>query len=229
MMRRSAFAGVVLMVAGIGGYLWMATRILVPVDMPVTFKGGHFRTGPFPINLRSTYWISLGWDWRRYTSNCSGPVRWILYTGGRVAARSDSVEYLDEFRVGSGIYDLDLEFLSDASCQGSSHPRLEISADSSAYAGYAPVLLWLSLICAGVGASLVVIAASDRFRKSPGAVADLAYGGTGGGRYRLVPRVARRRTPVGIPSFGLVAGSIYMFVMLTMMFSNPGYFTLPVD
>ena len=41
MMRRSLLAGVVLMAAGMAGYLWIATRTLVPVDGPVTFMHGH--------------------------------------------------------------------------------------------------------------------------------------------------------------------------------------------
>jgi hypothetical protein len=67
MMRSSVLAGVFLMVIGIGGYLairpWMATRIFVPVDMPVSLKRGHIRTGPFLINLKATYSIWLDWDW----------------------------------------------------------------------------------------------------------------------------------------------------------------------
>jgi hypothetical protein len=222
MMRSSVLAGVFLMVIGIGGYLairpWMATRIFVPVDMPVSLKRGHIRTGPFLINLKATYSIWLDWDWTQPRSpNCDVALetRWVLSRGGQVMARWDPGEY-PEFSVGSGIYDLDLEVLKDARCLDFAHPRLQIRTHAGAYAGYVSTLLWLSLICTGAGASLVVIAARERFRRAPAAATGLIYAGTSGGRYRLVPRVARRRIPSGLPSFGLVAGNTYMLLAVTV-------------
>jgi hypothetical protein len=221
MMRRSLPAGVFLMAAGIVGYPairhWMATRIFVPVDMPVSLKRGHIRTGPFLINLRATYSVWLDWDWTRPRApNCDEPVetRWILSSGGRVVPGSNAGLY-PEFRLGSGIYDLDLEVLKDASCLDSAFPTLQMRTDASVYEDYLPALSWLSLICAGVGASLLLMSARGRLGKAP--AADVVCAGAGGGRYRLVPKVARRRVPAGLPSFGLVAGTIYMLVMLTMM------------
>jgi hypothetical protein len=224
-MRHSVLAGVFLVVSGMVGYPairhWTATRIFVPVDMPVSLKRGHIRTGSFRINLRATYSIWLDWDWTQPRApNCDGQLetRWVLSRGGRVVPGSGAGLY-PEFRLGSGTYDLDLEVLKDASCLDSAYPTLQIRTDADAYEGYFAALLWLSLICAGVGASLLLIAASERFRTVPGAVAYPVYVGTSGGhyRYRLVPRVARRPMPAGIPSFGLVGGIVYMLVMLTMM------------
>jgi hypothetical protein len=66
------------------------------------------------------------------------------FQGGQVVTKWDPGEY-SPFRVGGGIFDLDLEVLKDASCLDSAHPRLQIRADADAYAGYVTALLCMSL------------------------------------------------------------------------------------
>jgi hypothetical protein len=89
-MRRSAWAGVFPMVAGIAGYLTIrhgtATRTFILVDMPVSLKRGHIRTDPFLINLTATYSVWLDWDWTLLRSpDCFEPIemRWILSKVGK--------------------------------------------------------------------------------------------------------------------------------------------------
>jgi hypothetical protein len=93
---------------------WTATRTFVAVDMPVSLGPGHFRTGPFPINLSEKYTIWLTRDYKYpYNASCEEHVklqtRWVLYRGGQVVAKSGEPfilgGYLDEFHAGRGIYD----------------------------------------------------------------------------------------------------------------------------
>jgi len=55
--------GLVLFVAGLNTFIavqrWMDTRIVRPVDMPVSLVAGHIRTEPFRLNLKTSYWVTL--------------------------------------------------------------------------------------------------------------------------------------------------------------------------
>jgi hypothetical protein len=55
--------GLVLFVAGLTTFIavqrWMDTRIVRPVDMPVSLVAGHIRTGPFRLNLKTSYWVTV--------------------------------------------------------------------------------------------------------------------------------------------------------------------------
>src|SRR5579863_6286088 len=59
----NALAGAFLLLGGLAAYaytyVWMDTRIFVPVDRPVPMQSGHIRTGPFRINLNGYYLIWL--------------------------------------------------------------------------------------------------------------------------------------------------------------------------
>jgi hypothetical protein len=65
---RSIPAGLALIVFGLAFYAgigrWMKTRIVRPVDMPISTLAGHVHTGPFRINLRTDYMVIVSpGDW----------------------------------------------------------------------------------------------------------------------------------------------------------------------
>ena len=55
--------GLFLIIAPLAAYAslhqWVATRTFVPVDIPVSLKPGHIRTGPFRVNLVDSFSVSL--------------------------------------------------------------------------------------------------------------------------------------------------------------------------
>lgn len=64
--RRLPFSwwlGLALLVVGVATLVavqrWISTRIVQPVDMPVSLAAGHIRSGPFRLNLETSYWASV--------------------------------------------------------------------------------------------------------------------------------------------------------------------------
>ena len=63
--------GLGLIFLGVTGYFsverWMSTRIVYPLNMPISLAPGHIRTRPFQLNLRTDYFviiaISDSWQW----------------------------------------------------------------------------------------------------------------------------------------------------------------------
>lgn len=140
--------GVTLVMLGAGIYFgvqrWMSTRIVCPVDMPISLAKGHIRTGPFRLNLRATYAIYIypGTDqnWDQAHPDCSPwrhvQTRFVLYRNGKVFSRLGEPTVLpwsSWFYAEPGVYDLDLEVISDFGCLDAAHPRLEIAAITDSY------------------------------------------------------------------------------------------------
>jgi hypothetical protein len=122
---------------------WYATRTFDPVDMPISLRRGHIRTGAFKINLKRWYFVRLHQGYLpAYDPNCpDGPLNahWKLYRNGQIVADVDeraTYYYEDGFTAEPGIYDLDVEILSDASCHDPGHPRLIVYTDDSGYQDY---------------------------------------------------------------------------------------------
>jgi biopolymer transport protein ExbD len=178
--------GAILMLAGIVGYVsvhhWMTTRSFAPIDIPVSLQAGHLRTGPFPINLGGVYTLSLtteneraGYSACAYTpatatSRYGEPAlhtHWTLYKNGQVAAESglSFFWWSADLHGKSGVYDLDVEVLTDVRCLDRFRPRLTVRTDRSEYDRSAFILLWICTLCAGTGASLLVIAGRRRYAR----------------------------------------------------------------
>ncbi len=109
--------GGVLSHVGING--WMHTRIVYPIDMPISLAARHVRTGPFRLNLNATYWVVVDSGeeaWHRGLKCAYGfprtQSRWVLYKDGKICDRDDRLTAVNRptgFNAGSGMYDLDLE------------------------------------------------------------------------------------------------------------------------
>ncbi len=105
--------GLVCMSLGVvlfGGWLlWWKTRILKPVDMPVSMSPGHIRTPEFKINLEAVYLIEIVADQKKIPadslfcllgykildSSCPNTpsvvaASWILSSDGAVVARGST-------------------------------------------------------------------------------------------------------------------------------------------
>ncbi len=196
----------------------LATRIFVPFNRPVLLERDHIKTGPFLINVHGTYSVSIGMNEvpnpkPGYATYSTLRARWILYRNGNVAVRHDDEEsfsgYLGEFEAGPGIYDLDLEVLSDAGCLNSTNHRLKIETSRSEYMESTVFSQWLSLLALATGASLLLLSGFLRFRLDPAQ----AIGFDDAHRvYRYLRRAQTQTLKPGFSgfaSFGVVASVTY--------------------
>ncbi len=144
----SVTIGVGLILFGIGGRVaterWMSTRIVYPVDVPISLAPGHIHTGPFRLNLDANYSVYLApgtdWQWDSAHPECNPyrhlRTRWALYENGKVVERLDQPTILpwpSGFSAGPGVYELDVEVMSDFSCLDSIPPRLAVVANTKNY------------------------------------------------------------------------------------------------
>jgi hypothetical protein len=152
---------IVIGIAGFGGGArWEATRIWVPLNVPVSLSPGHIRTAEFKINVEGFYQIEIevrrGFDYWGVPcliggDECEGNpgvlgVSWSLSSGGRAIANGASKggdstvkeratfgRVVGGFDAGEGVYVLDLDVLRDGSRLNGGAPRLVVFE-----AGYNP-------------------------------------------------------------------------------------------
>lgn len=89
------------------------------------------------------------------------------------------------------------------------------------------LLSWLCVLCVGTGTSLLVIAGIGRFQKAWPAVAPCVPPGTVGRHDRWKPRPPHRRIFSGMPSFGLMAGTICVSIFLPTWLLHVWLFPTP--
>jgi len=222
----SFWFGIVLVCAGVASFssiaIWLNTRNWVPVDLPISLARGHVRTGPFKINVRAGYHVSTDWE---FVSNCfsydRGKASWSLYRdGARVKDFSDPSTYasLGWFDGEHGTYELDLQIDSDTGCLDAGHPRLRISTERRVFQERLDPWLWLSALGIACGASLVILGCIARFRKERDAASELTGEASVGQNFQWAQKLALRQPMTGLPSFGLVAGIVYvLFVISTRL------------
>jgi len=220
----TARLGIVLIFFGLPSFAciqyWMATRTFVPVDMPVSLARGHIKTGPFAINLRSSYSIQIDMDEHWWFDAKCNPysalqARSMLYKDGQTIADETSLHdgYLGYIDAEKGIYNLDIEVLSDASCLDASHPRLRVSTSKSDYDGPPAAFLWLSALCAGVGISLVALSGVTHFSTRSAHAASAELAGRGRQNFHWAQMLPLKKGFSGPPPFGLVAVVLYCAVV----------------
>ena len=224
--------GIGLILLGVGGHgaidHWMRARIVRPVDMPVSLARGHIRTGSFRLNLDTDYWVDLnpGTDWRWDSAHpeCDPyrhlQTRWTLYKNGKVVDRLDErivLPWPSGFRAGPGVYELDVEVMSDFSCLDRLPPHLEVIANTDYYetaalfgrAGLSIVtyigLVWLMFV--------PIIRFVHSFERSK----TITESATVGQDLRWARKLPLQPQISGLPSFGLVAGIFYTLVAMLMM------------
>jgi biopolymer transport protein ExbD len=232
MLPRSAWLGLALLLFGAISFVavrhWHRTRIFTPVDMPVSLTAGHIRTGPFRINLRAKYWVGIetGEWWmlpRPCQPNSVLQTKWELFRKGKVVGQYDDAGgYFSEFEGEPGVYDLDFQIVSDASCLNQAHPRLRVWTDSSDYEFYAGYLEWAAAICFAAGVSLIILQLVGRlgWRAEEAASLNLSpsVGSSSAGQnFQWAQRLPLRRPISGLPGFGVVGVIIYALTGMVMM------------
>lgn len=237
----SVLIGIGLILSGAGGPAavdhWMSTRNVYPVDMPVSLARGHIRTGPFRLNLNANYWIYLspGTDWRWDSAHpeCDPyhhlQTRWALYENGKVVDQLSEPTVLpwpSGFSAGPGVYELDVEVMSDFSCLDSIPPRLEVVADTENYKTAALFGRVGPGIAACLGFVYLTFVPIIRFLHSFDHSETVTEAASVGRDFRWARELPLRRPISGLPSFGLVGGVIFaLIITVMMMITGVGRFT----
>jgi len=230
---RPAWFGLALLLLGAISFVavrhWYRTRIFTPVDMPVSLTPGHIRTAPFRINLHATYWVGIETgEWWILPQPCQ-PItvlqtKWELFREDKVVGQYDDADgYFSDFEGEPGVYDLDFQVVSDASCLNRSHPRLRVWTDSSDYEFYAGCLQWAAAICFATGGSLIILTVFGRLRWRHADAVSLNLSASVGQNFQWAQKLPLRLPISGPPAFGLAAGMIFAILAMLMMLitANP--------
>ena len=245
MRRRVPFTvlyGFGLILLGVGCYAgverWMSTRIVYPLDIPISLAAGHIRTGPFRLNLRADYnvFISIpdSWQWDQAHPECSPyrhlQTRSVLFRDGRIIDRQDeptTLPWPTSFSATPGRYELDLEALNDFRCLDPIHPHLEIIARTDFYESAAAAIKIAAVVAAYIGlcvalfVPLVGIFGLRAIGVRPVGLGEkrieIADSPTVSQHFDWAQRLPLRRPISGLPGFGVVGGMIYAIMAMLMM------------
>jgi len=220
------------MAAFTGTTRWMSTRIVYPLDMPISLAPGHVRTPPFRINLRTAYNIFItipdSWQWDQAHPECNPyrhlQTRSVLYRDGKIVDRQDpptTLPWATSFEVSAGTYELDVEVLNDFRCVDPIGPHLEIIARTEDYESGAFAVKVAAIVAVYVGLCLLVFLPAVRAvalrtiaqREARINVADSAAGQN----YQWAQRLPLRPPISGLPGFGLVGGIFFALMAMMMM------------
>jgi len=162
-------------------YLWVNTRTLSPVDIPVTLGTGHIRTGNFKINVAANFSVQIriphpglpgcgegnGLRTRRITAIGGHAIS----TPGAWGAGEDGITigtYLGSFDSRPGNYNLDIEVLSATQYLNSCEPRLEIEASYGDFDGWESTeesAFAFGVFCGLLGMALLLVSTTLRVRE----------------------------------------------------------------
>lgn len=224
--------GLALVLLGTGSYFgigrWMSTRIIYPLDMPISLAKGHTHTRPFRLNLRTSYMVVVApnteWQWEQAHPECNPyrhvQNRWVLYKDGKAVDRLDepvTIPWSSAFIAGSGTYELDLEVLSDFSCADSAGPHLEIIADTDNYETGAFLLKAIAVLAVGLGAYMLTFLPLVRLVGSRERAVTISDDVTAGANFQRERRLPLRRPIVGLPAFGLLAGMVFAILAIVVI------------
>lgn len=230
----SWWLGLVLLVAGLATFItvrrWMSTRIVLPVDMPVSLAAGHIRSGPFRLNLETSYWVSVDpGAWWSTGRACAEQyprlrTRTVLYRQGKVVEMRDERRlYGATFYAEPGEYELDVEVLSDFSCLDRGHPRLSVSAYAEDYDNDAFLLKLAASVSAFFGVALLGFLPAVRAVVSREKIAKVTDSAAVGQDFQWARRLPLRRPISGLPAFGLFGGMVFALLALLMMLLTMGF------
>lgn len=185
---RVAQVGFAVILIGIASYwgseLWVASRTLRAVDMPVSLdRGTTIKTGMFKLNVHAFYSINIGLaqggdltcsgvalETRRVSSVGELPV----YRYERLDEESRSIgrntirgPFLGGFEGFPSKYTLQTEVVSDTGCLDASNPRLYVIASNDDFArwyAHYTTLRWLSALVGFFGFALLIAGAIESLR-----------------------------------------------------------------
>ena len=209
--------------------LWAATRIWVPLQMPISLSQGHIQTAEFKINLEGTYELYIEFqpvfdDGSGAGVHCPSPLprtAWSLSKGGQVVKNGNGGGHEGMggfFYAGAGRYTLDFDVRDNGTCLNAGSPRLVIAAFRYQHPEVDDNLtgaFFLSLLFAVTGFNLFVHSyRARRYQEpacsltEPGPQSPLTDGGSGS------PEVAASRTRRAHTAFPTV-GSEHDHLKLT--------------
>jgi len=196
--------------------------------MPVALAAGHIHTGPFRLNLRAQYWVAIAASgtWKGDRPCLPDQVlhtNWKLLRNGEVVSEyRNASDEVPSFESKPGLYDLDIEVLTDASCLDASHPRLRVwTFEQEDYESYAASLQWLAAVCVVAGAGLLVLSGIGRSGERISAAARPNLTSHVGQDFQWARRLPRRRPVSRLPGFGLYAGIFFGLLAIVMMVLLP--------
>jgi TonB family protein len=202
--------------------------------VPVSLTRGHIKTAEFLVNLHASYSIYLTSQNDAWFSDMNCPaqgaaepqIRWQAFRSGQLVANGWYSDHRKRAWVGSfetrkGLYNLDLEVLSDGSCLDRYYPVLwvETNGRDSWLLGatiaslYDNVLsLCVTLVIVGIGALISSAAARANKAWTPAQVRPGALGI--GHVIRMARRHAKLKQPLSnLPSFGLLGASFFALLL----------------
>jgi hypothetical protein len=226
-----ARVGLGLTLLGIASFIciqsWMATRTFTAVDMLVSLAPGRIQTGPFHINVKGGYQVWLGSDeYVPIDPQCVSynlfKARWDLHHNGQVVASWDEGfvnTYMGGFDSEKGIYDLDLQVLSDGSCLSPRHPKLRIYTNKSEYEDSTTPVLWFSLLSTSAGTSLLAFFALGYYENRSLAITNITESESISPHFQWAQKLRLKPAISGLPSFGLVCALFLSWlIMLHIVF-----------
>jgi len=202
---------------------WYATRTYDPVDMPISLRPGHIHTGPFKINLRRWYFVRLHQGYLpQYDQNYPDGqlnARWTLYRGGQAVMSVDEQSayyYNDGFGAEPGVYDLDMEIRSDASCHDTGHPKLVVYTEDDDYQDYKVLFSWLVPLSVAVGIALLLVPFAGYFAKDISSNAEPVLFEQRSENFQWAQKLPLVKPFSGLPHFG-VFGTLMLFAVFVPM------------
>lgn len=238
----TVIVGLALSVLGIAGRAgiqnWMGTRIAHPVDLPVSLAAGHIHTGPFRLNLYASYMVYLqpgtDWRWQQAHPECNPyrrlQTRWVLYQNGKSVDRLDQpivLPWPSGFDAGPGVYDLDVEVLTDFSCLDSIPPHLQVIAMTENYESAAFAARVALVVCTYLGLILLTFVPLVRLAQSVEDPQKFMLPVPGGRNLLWAQKLPLKRPISGFPGFGLINGLIFAILAIVMMVLTGAFVPTP--
>jgi biopolymer transport protein ExbD/TolR len=212
--------------APIGYKHWLATRTFVPLDMPVSLSPGHIKTADFYINLKQLYYIDLRVDSPfGYLEGCQlwGPAsvakaRLTLFRDGKMLGQAEGANYRfpSFYADKEGLYSLDIEVLSDASCLNAGHPRIAVETDPSYYDELLMRLGWLSVTFIAPGLGLLARSIQEVIGKRVVPPKGNAASESHSQHYQWSQKLPLKQPFSGLPAFGLLATLTILVVVIPL-------------
>lgn len=208
---------------------WLSTPIFEPLNVPISLKRGHVRTGDFYLNFPNWYWVYLKFDYAFTYSHpeceIDGPnsvvkTHFALSRAGRAIEEFDGEDYWHVVEAGrKGYYRLDVDVLSDASCADAAHPRLVMSTSPGTYEEVEPILRWLTfcLVLGGLGLlATMALERADKRRSERRRIVIVEPSEQGHSTWPV--RFPPAKLITGLPHFGLVCGTVIGILVMIMMY-----------
>ena len=164
------------------------------------------------------------WRWESAHPECYPygrlQTRWTLYKNGKVVDRLDEpilLPWPSGFRAGSGVYELDVEVMSDFSCLDRLPPHLEVIANTEYYETAALFGSAGLSIVTYIGVVWLIFVPIIRFVHPFQQSKTITESAVVGHDFQWARKLPLRPQISGLPSFGLVAGVFYGLLAMLMM------------